>query len=119
MESKMIHKNAIDLVPTLRAIEDVLLSPLLSTAQKSAIVGEIHTALPDKMFCPNSRLTLSIITSIVRNNDGSAAQPEAQSTEAPKKPSKGKGSKSKPAGASTPNARGKSKVSPNAGKPKE
>lgn len=115
----MIHKNAIDLVPTLRAIEDVLLSPLLSTAQKSAIISEMYTALPDKMFCPNSRLTLSIITSLVRKHDGSTTQPEAQSTEATKKPSKGKGSKSKPAGSSTSNARGKSKVSPNAGKPKE
>ena len=115
----MIHKNAIDLVPTLRAIEDVLLSPLLSTAQKSAMIGEMRTALPDKMFCPNSRLTLSIITSIVEKHDGSTQEPEAQSTEAPKKPSKGKGSKSKPAGSSTSNARGKSKVPPNAGKPKE
>ena len=115
----MIHKTAIDLVPILQAIEAVTTSTLLTTAQREEIIKEIGRALPDPMFCPNSRLTLSIITSIVSTKDGSTKPASSESTKAPQKPKSSQGPKDKPSGSPAQNTRGTGKVPSNAGNKKE
>lgn len=115
----MIHKTAIDLVPILQAIEAVTTSTLLTPAQREEIIKEIGRALPDQMFCPNSRLTLSILTSIVSTKDGSTTTPPSESTKAPQKPKPSQGPQHKPSGSTAQNTRGTSKVPSNVGNKKE
>ena len=114
-----MNKTALDLVPILRAIEDVKQSPLLSDAQRLVIFGEIRKSVPEPVFCPQSRLTLSIITSILETMDGSTKAATEESTKATKANPKGKAGSNKPNSKAAPNARGARKVPPNAGKSKE
>jgi len=115
-----MHKTAIDLVPILQAIEAVTTSTLLTPAQREGIIAEIGRVLPDQMFCPNSRLTLSILTSIVSTNNGrSTTSSPSKGTKAPQKPKPSQGPKHKPTGSTAQNTRGTSQVPSNAGNKKE
>jgi len=111
-----MHKTALDLVPVLRAIEDVQHSPLLTPAQREAICLELHHSLPDPMFCNNGRITLHIIQTILRSKDGSTKPAEVKSPATSKEPKHGAASKQKPIRKTTPNTRGKSKAPADAGK---
>ena len=84
-----MHKTALDLVPVLRAIEDVQHSPLLTPAQREAICLELHHSLPDPMFCNNGRITLHIIQTILRSKDGSTKPTEVKSPATSKEPKHG------------------------------
>jgi len=110
----MIHKTALDLVPFLSAIEAVQNSSLLSPAQREAIISEIRAATPDEMFCPQARLTLSIINTVVRSYDGSTKKPTAKVTKENKKPQHGTSTQQKPIRKTASNPRRSSELSADA-----
>lgn len=112
-----MHKTAIDLIPILDAIETVCNSTHLTPAQREAIYMEMHHSLPDQMFCPNSRLTLHLIQTILRSKDGSTKSAPVKSTKTAKEPKHGAASAQKPTSKTTSNARGKSKAPANVVQP--
>ncbi len=114
-----MNKTALDLVPILRAIEDVKHSLLLSDAQRLVIFGEIRKSVPEPVFCPQSRLTLSIINSILETMDGSTKPAAKESAKATKASPKGKAAINKPNSKTASNTRGTRKVPSDVGKSKE
>lgn len=114
-----MNKTALDLVPIIRAIEDVKHSPLLTEAQRLVIFKEIQGSVPAPVFCPQARLTLSIINSILETMDASPKPAPKESTKATKASPKGKAPINKPNSKAASNARGTREVPADAGKSKE
>ena len=114
-----MHKSVLDLIPILKSIETVLGSSVLTAAQRHIIINEMTTAIPDPIFCPTSRLTLSIINTLVESNNGSTKPAPSKDASATKEPKQIKAAKRKPAGAAASNSRGTSKAQADVGKPQE
>lgn len=114
-----MNKSVLDLIPILQLIEAVLQSSSLTEAQRQVIIAEMSGSIPDPILCPTSRMTLSIIKTIMEKNNGSTKSAPSQDASEAKEPKQIKGAKRKPSSSAASNPRGSRKAQTNVGQSKE